>query len=271
MGCVYLAKNRVNGKRYVGKTIGPLEKRMVYHLLAAKHKANTTLFTRALAKHGAAAFEWIVLFEGDNDSELLRVEREMIAMLRTRSPKGYNLTDGGEGPCGCKRSEETRRKMSEASQNRKRAPLSPDHRAKIGAAIKGKRHSEETKEKMRLAIANRSVEDRARIGDAIRDANNRRSPEVLAKIANAHRGMKRSPEARLKMSMAGRGKHISAEHRAKLSRALKGRKCPPRSPEHRENQRKAQTGLKHVAFSAEHRERLSIVGRKRWAKIKEEA
>lgn len=45
-----------------------------------------------------------------------------------------NLTNGGEGPSGSKHSEVTRAKMSASHRGVKRAPFTPEHRARISLA-----------------------------------------------------------------------------------------------------------------------------------------
>jgi NUMOD3 motif len=70
-------------------------------------------------------------------------ERLMIRLLR-KSSRLYNLTDGGDGVSGVVVSEETRRKMGDASRGK---PKSSEHRRKIGIAQIGKVISEETRRK----------------------------------------------------------------------------------------------------------------------------
>ena len=99
MGLVYLAKNILNGKCYVGKTVHSLGERRKGHQGRSLSGSNTH-FHRALAKYGPEAFEWSVLDECDNEKVLNALERLFIRRLNTRSPNGYNLTDGGEGVSG---------------------------------------------------------------------------------------------------------------------------------------------------------------------------
>jgi len=94
MGFVYLARNRVNNRRYVGKTVGTLSRRKSKHERGAIRGDIKVPFVQAIAKYGKEAFEWCVLFESSDEKELLRVERVMIATLRTKTPRGYNVTLG---------------------------------------------------------------------------------------------------------------------------------------------------------------------------------
>lgn len=71
-----------------------------------------------------------------------------------------NMTDGGDGTLGLKRSpsQETKEKMRQAKLGKK---FSEEHRKKLGASKKGKcytkgrKHSEETKAKLKIARNNR--------------------------------------------------------------------------------------------------------------------
>ena len=58
-----------------------------------------------------------------------------------------NMTDGGEGTFGVIRSEETRKKMSEAKKGK---PLTEETRKNMSNACKGRKHSEETKLKFSI-------------------------------------------------------------------------------------------------------------------------
>ena len=65
--------------------------------------------------------------------------------------------------------------------------------------VKGSRHSEATRERMRKAKA---------------------SPEVRARMAEMSRGKKASDETRARMSAAQKGKPKSAQHRENIAKAL---------------------------------------------------
>jgi group I intron endonuclease len=173
---VYLARNKVNGKGYVGKTTRSLEERRKEHIAAAKMGVGQ-LFGRALRKHGFDAFEWQVLYEFDGSVNeetshdyLDDREREMIRLFETHGPKGYNLTDGGEGVRGLKHSDDTKRRMSEARKGEKNVNwggLSEEHKqnisiAKVGTGtgprphVQGRKRSEEIREKISKASSERA-------------------------------------------------------------------------------------------------------------------
>ena len=106
---IYKITNKLNGKVYIGQSID-ITARWRQHCNA---KDDFSIH-RAIQKYGPENFKFEVLLECP--AEMLNVwERDMIALYDCISPKGYNLTEGGEG---YKRSEETRLKMSKAAKNR---------------------------------------------------------------------------------------------------------------------------------------------------------
>ena len=162
---MYFIQNLINGKRYVGQTTRTVEERFKEHAKADSHLG------RAIRKYGVENFKYGVIKTCATAEELNYWEKYFIAALKTKSPIGYNHTDGGDNGF----------------------TMSPETRAKLSAAGRGRKHS----------------------------------PESRAKMAAAHRGVKRSPETIAKMSAANKGKKLSAEHRAKISAAGRGRACSP--------------------------------------------
>jgi group I intron endonuclease len=108
---VYLVRNLITGKCYVGKTGRTLEQRWKEHVAFARPDS-PMLVCRAIAKHGAEQFEVRVLDECDDAGVLNELERLWIKELGTFKPKGYNLTLGGDGMLGWKHTEDAKRRMS---------------------------------------------------------------------------------------------------------------------------------------------------------------
>mgnify|MGYP001170144436 CR=1 FL=1 len=159
---IYLITNKVNGKKYVGKTSRDLDCRWREHQLAAKKEEPDFYIARSIKHHGAENFTVKVIEECDSEKALAEAEIAWIAKLSTHGPAGYNLTDGGEGLSGWVATEEARRNMSEASKNR--APPTEEHRRNISIANSGENnaffgkswgrkgpHTEDTKKNMSLA------------------------------------------------------------------------------------------------------------------------
>jgi group I intron endonuclease len=92
---IYMFKNKVSGKIYVGKTKGSLENRVQEHLkIMNKSK---TIFHKALRSYGMKNFVVSVLEICDSLERLNEREVYWIKTLETINPRGYNLVKGGNG------------------------------------------------------------------------------------------------------------------------------------------------------------------------------
>jgi group I intron endonuclease len=97
MGYVYLVKNKINGKMYVGQSkCDDINKRWKQHKLCSKRYIGTYLLN-AYKKHGIENFIFkIICICFDEDCDIY--EKEYIKKYNTIAPNGYNLTPGGH--CG---------------------------------------------------------------------------------------------------------------------------------------------------------------------------
>ncbi|MBQ7453683.1 MAG: GIY-YIG nuclease family protein [Selenomonadaceae bacterium] len=141
-GVVYLILNKLNGKMYVGQTVQSLKNRM------ARHLSGDQYIDRALKKYGLENFYYGVIKSCASKAEMDYWERFFIAALKTKSPIGYNFTDGGEGTVGIERTPEQRAKLSAALSGERNPRYgkknSPEHQAKIVAANLGSKCTPET-------------------------------------------------------------------------------------------------------------------------------
>lgn len=133
MGFVYLIRNTVNGKCYVGQT----RQRWVSQRWN-KHKTRPEgILKFAFARHGLDKFEFSVICEIPNE-ELNDREVKEIAERETRTPNGYNIQSGGGNR---EMLEETKRKIG----------------ANSAVKLKGKKMPETTREALRKANTGRSA------------------------------------------------------------------------------------------------------------------
>ena len=134
----------------------------------------------------------VIIKDNLTEQEAKDLEIKLIAKHgRIDLGEGYliNKTDGGDGNNGYIVSEETRRKLSEAS--------------------KGKTHTEETRKKLSEASKGRIHTEESR-----------------RKMSELKKGRKRgsfTEETKRKMSEAAKGKIFTEDHRRKLSEASKNR------------------------------------------------
>ena len=221
-GVIYKITCLVSGKIYVGLTQQKLKRRIGQH----KSKSKTVKFgvDAAIAKYGWENFT-VEVIETCPVEKLNEREIFWIAELNSKTPNGYNLTDGGDGGRGRSPSKETRDKISAKLKgkpsSKKGKPLSKEHKEKLSAnhadvkgekhPFFGKHHSQETKDK--LSIANKGKRHTPEEIAKIR--GRKHTPEEIAKI----RGRKHTPEEIAKI----RGRKHTPEEIAKMSAAQKAR------------------------------------------------
>ncbi len=87
MGVVYILKNNLNGKQYVGSTIRPIEQRLKEH-----QNTNTDFpIHKAIKKYGWENFSYEVVFTSDDASALRQREGFEMDRRNTFGEDGYNL------------------------------------------------------------------------------------------------------------------------------------------------------------------------------------
>ena len=131
--CVYVHRNKINGKSYVGQTCQtPPEKRWGYNGCGYKYNQ---YFTNSIQKYGWDNFEHEIVKTNLTKEEADDLEKLLIQKLNSMAPNGYNLKEGGSNG---KMSEESKKKMSES--------------AKGNQNCKGYKHTEEAKKKMSVKV-----------------------------------------------------------------------------------------------------------------------
>lgn len=138
---------------YVGWTSRPLKKRLQDHMSEVRRGFDRPI-QKALRKYPLEQWTQEILIETTEHEASLKCEVESIQTFDTTNPeKGYNISSGGEyGASGVKRSEEYKSKMREAKK-KSTWRSTPEHGAKISAALKGHPPSDKQKEATRLARA----------------------------------------------------------------------------------------------------------------------
>lgn len=146
---VYMHKNKLNGKVYIGITSKDDPNK---RWLNGKGYNHSTLFKKAVKKYGWDSFEHIILFDNLNKISACLIEIDLIFYYQ-KIQMSYNINLGGEGSESM--SSETKQKISQTLKNH---PVSEETRAKISKKVSGERHGNWGKPL--------SPETRARIGKA---------------------------------------------------------------------------------------------------------
>jgi group I intron endonuclease len=171
MGWIYLIRNKVNGKCYVGQTRQKkIESRWAVHSRPVEQ--NTSYIANSIRHHGWGLFEPSIICQIPNE-ELNAREILEIKERNTIAPNGYNLKLGGD--------------------NHETHPLV---RARISASNTGKKQSPETIAKRNILNTGkkRTLEMCVRIAEG-RKSNRKHTEETITKL----KGRKHTEEEKLRM------------------------------------------------------------------------
>lgn len=120
---VYLLRNKLNDKCYVGKTTRTLKARWRQHRTEARIGRYDWPLYRDIRAHGAAAFEVELLGKADCQRRLSQMERKFIRQFNTVAD-GYNQACASFGG---------RIRTARTAVN---SPLSKAHRDKTAASVR---------------------------------------------------------------------------------------------------------------------------------------
>lgn len=95
-GEIYIIKNKINDKVYIGQTTQGSEVRFKQHLKLLKSNQNQ-LIHKAIKKYGKENFYYEVLYKNIDDyKQLNKLEEECILKYNSLMPNGYNMCPGGQ-------------------------------------------------------------------------------------------------------------------------------------------------------------------------------
>lgn len=222
---IYMIQNKVNNKMYIGQAVD-IEDRCGEHRrgLRGGYHPNKHL-QNSWKRDGEENFEFTILLECE-ESQLNTFEEYYILELMTYNDRvGYNKTYGGGSG---RPTEETKRKLSESIKGKYCGEKSywygkhrsEETRRKMSEAGKGKHHSEETKRKLSEANKGKqlSEEHKRKLSESCK--GKQLSEETRRKISESCKGRQLSEETRRKMSDFQKGKQLSKETKRKLSKPV---------------------------------------------------
>ena len=221
---IYSITNKETGKMYIGQSIH-IEQRFKEHIRYGNDKS---YIDRSIKKHGKDAFDFNIILECD-ESKLSDEEHKFIKLFGTYQ-KGYNLTWGGEIAIS----------------------KHPEIRKKIGDALRGRKHTEESKKKMSKSRKGKCTgKDHPMYGK-------HHSDETKRKLREFNLGKKLSEEHKQKIREGNKGKKMSVECYKKTIKRLKenhpacGREVPLEEKVMRSKIRNPSSGIFRVNRYKDH-------------------
>lgn len=211
---VYAIVNMVSEKMYIGSSVH-VKRRLSNHRTALRRGTHYLVhLQRAWSKYGEESFVFMVVEECEPE-QCVAKEQEWLDAVCPHTPEvGYNRSPTASSCLGFRHTEETKEKMRLSKTG---VPMPDWVKAKIGEALRG---STKTAQHRANIWINRqgwkhSDESKARI-----------SASLVAASAEGRRsgppdGWTHSEEAKRKISAVHKGKPKSPEHRAKIKAAVK--------------------------------------------------
>lgn len=234
---VYVIRNLVNGRVYVGSAARTIRERWNQHrhyLRSGKHHSQA--LQRAWVKYGEAAFEFVILEECEPTKCIEREQWYIDTMKAAIKGFGYNINPVAGSPLGRKATAATRAKLSASKRGHK---PSAETRRKFSDNMKAAWADSENRERIKKFIAaGRTPQSRA--SQAAKVRGRKHTPEAIAKIGAASRAL--TPEKREEMRQAMLTSDASRSRRANMigrmlrpetvARMSASKKGIPKTPEH---------------------------------------
>lgn len=158
---IYAIKNVINNKSYIGSAVCFKNRFKTHKSLLKRNAHHSIKLQRAWNKYGEDSFEFSILEIVEDKEHLLSREQHYLDLTDSAKSKGYNICLKAGSMLGMKQSAETKAKISAASKGKPRPnnilvfsgkKLSKEHIAKVVAFHKGRKRSDETKQKISNAM-----------------------------------------------------------------------------------------------------------------------
>lgn len=178
---VYKHQNLINGKVYIGMSKDTKKRWQPYNY------KKCVKFYSAIQKYGWDNFSHEILYNNLTEQEAQNKEIETIELYNSRDRRyGYNIAMGGNKTVtGCKHTEETRKKVSNALKGKYKGR----HFSEKSEFKKGHTFSEDTLKKMSLAKIGKPTWNKGLKGYNSGENNAMKRPEVRQKHMGKNNSM----------------------------------------------------------------------------------
>lgn len=220
---IYKATNTINGKVYIGFD-SAWPKRQQDHLKSAQNASSPdayTVFHQALREEGPDAFTWEVICQSKNGEYLLNtMERYFIESFNSHYllGHGYNMTLGGDGSLGVKRTEEIKNKQREAALRRWNSPEGMEERKRRSEEFKGEKNPQYGKEG--------TMKGKTLSEEVKKDLSEQAKERYQDPTKHPRYGATLTEETKEKISKSKTGKTLSPEHIEKVRKSRIGKHQP---------------------------------------------
>lgn len=216
---IYMHKNKINGKIYIGQTCQKPE----YRQNNGKGYVNCSYFYRAIQKYGQDNFEHIILFNNLSKQEANIKEKELIKKFNSNDEKfGYNIQAGGENHTFSKLGKEhCKQSLIKTQQNE-------EYKENMSKKMKEKQENDNKyKEKVKEGLEKARIEHYKKTG-----SKNFLTEEGRNKISEARK------KYIAEHGTPTQGKGHTEEAKEKIRQAKLGEKNPMYGKHHTEEQKK---------------------------------
>lgn len=220
IGGIYKIQSEIKPERFYVGSAGTLNNRWHLHLRQLRaNKHHSIKLQRHYNKYGEEDLIFSVI-QNCNNEDLIKEEQKYIDLYKPY----FNVNSYAVSCRGTKRSDETKKKISEAHKGKicHTSKHTEESKKKMSERKKGWRPTTEMRENMRRGQLGRKLSEEARMKISIKNKGKVVSEYTREKIRQSHLGLKPSLETKLKMSVASKGKKKTEEHSKNISLGRKG-------------------------------------------------